>query len=332
MIHIIKIFNIFAPSFNNDYLMNRYKVHYLVKCKSTVFFILSVICIASTQNKTDHLFSFTSAEFVVDVLPGNDIFYRHPIRKGISIYNLAEVFQLKADKIYAINKLNPTQPINDGRIVKIPFQQNLITQDKGKLSGKKTFVPVFYTAKKGDTAFKVCHLYFDLELKDLLTINGKKESSINLGEKLLIGWYMLPEIKKPSDKTRIKDTQIKKTDPTSAVAEELKKQNIVTFIPDTLVYDKVNPTVKYYISDVIGWWDKSSQASDGYFALHNEAKPGTNIDIYNPMQKSHVRAKVIGKIPSDTHKEEVQIILSNNVVKDLGILDARYTVNIKFEK
>lgn len=312
--------------------MNRFKLHYLSKCKSTVFLILAVVSVVSSQKKTDNLISFSSAEFVVDVLPGNDIFYRHPFSKGISIYNLAEVFQLKADKIYAINKLNPTQPINDGRIVKIPFQQNLITQDKGKLSGKKTFVPVFYTAKKGDTAFKVCHQYFDLDLKVLLAINNKKESSIYSGEKLLIGWYMLPEIIKPSDKTKIKETRIKKTDPAPAVADELKKQNILIFKPDTLVSDKTNPAVKYYVSDVIGWWDKSSQAHDGYFALHNEAKSGSFIDIYNPMMKSHIKVKVIGKIPGDTYKDDVQIILSPAAVKDLRILDTRYMVNIKYEK
>ena len=56
------------------------------------------------------------------------------------------------------------------------------------------------------------------------------------------------------------------------------------------------------------------QAEDGIRDLVRSRGLG---DVY--------KRQVIGKIPSDTHKEEVQIILSNNVVKDLGILDARYT-------
>jgi hypothetical protein len=56
------------------------------------------------------------------------------------------------------------------------------------------------------------------------------------------------------------------------------------------------------------------------------------MDIYNPMLKSHVKAKVLGKIPSGTYSEEVQLIISTAIARDLGILDSRFKVNIKYEQ
>ncbi len=307
--------------------MNRFIIHYLAKCKSTVFLILSFVSVVSSQKKSDNLLSFASAEIVVDVLPGNDIFYMHPISKGISIYNLAEVFQVKVDKIYTVNKLNPTQPINDGRIVKIPFNNDWIVKDKTKLTKKKGFVPVLYTVKKGDTVFKVSKQYFDLDPNALLVMNNKKDDNVRLGEKLLIGWYLMPDKKSTIPTLQYKEPKIQKLN------TELKNNEVISIKKDTtLNIVKKLPVAKYYESEVIGWWDKSINVQNGYFALHNDARPGSTIDIYNPMMKSHVKAKVIGKIPSDTYYGDVQIILSPGAVMELGILDTRYMVNIKFEK
>ena len=55
------------------------------------------------------------------------------------------------------------------------------------------------------------------------------------------------------------------------------------------------------------------------------------MDVYNPMLKRHVRAKVLGKIPQSTYAEEVQIIINSSVARELGILDQRFKVNIKYE-
>lgn len=315
------------PSFINNDPMNRFSLHYYVKCKSTVFLILTILSVGSSQKKIDNHIFFTSAELVIDVLPGNDTYYSFPISKGISIYNLAEIFQLKADKIFAINHLNPSQPINDGRIVKIPCDHRHLVTDKTKLQKNKDYVPVFYKVKKGDTAYKICKQYFDLEPKEFLKLNDKNQTDIDIGEKILIGWQTLAKTKIAVEQPKLmKTTQpIKKDETTKTIVPVLPKDTSAQLT-------KKMPVTKYYESDVIGWWDKSSQNHSGSFALHNEAKPGSVIDIYNPMLKSHVKAKVLGKIPPDTYFEDVQIILSPEVIKELRILDTRYMVNIKFEK
>ena len=89
---------------------------------------------------------------------------------------------------------------------------------------------------------------------------------------------------------------------------------------------------KYYLSDVIGFYDKSAAESKNYYVLFNDAKVGSAIDIYNPMLRRHVKAKVIGKIPSNTYNEEVNIIISASIAKELGIFDTRFKVNVKYEK
>jgi len=76
-------------------------------------------------------------------------------------------------------------------------------------------------------------------------------------------------------------------------------------------------------------WNKESNAS-GIFALHNEARPGTTLEVINPLlnRKSHI--KVIGKIPGNTYADNVKVILSPEAARSLGALDSRFYVRMNY--
>ena len=78
-------------------------------------------------------------------------------------------------------------------------------------------------------------------------------------------------------------------------------------------------------------WNKSSRSS-GIFALHNEAKTGTLIEVYNPQLNRKEFIKVIGKIPSNSYPENVKVILSPGAAKKLGALDSRFYVKMNYIK
>lgn len=294
--------------------------------------ILSVCCLSSdiaSQNTSNRFFS-SGSEIVVDVLPGNDIFYSHPYDKGINIYSLAEIFQVNAEKLFAFNKLSPSQPIKDGKIVKIPFSSKILDINPTSKSNGQPYLSVWYIVKKGESLYRISKEYFDTDIIRIKILNNKKNESVQTGEKLLIGWLPLPVEK--SKKKNEKQGDVLKTPVKTPVIkmQDKNEKNTVTSAPEA--DDEHIPIVKYYLSDVIGIWDRSAASSKSYFVLHDEARPGSMMDVYYPMLKKHIKAKVLGKIPASTYNEEVSLIISPMAAKDLGILDFRFKVNIKYEK
>jgi len=281
------------------------------------------------QNLSNRFFS-SGYEIVVDVLPGNDIFYSHTYDKGISIYSLAEVFQVEPEKVLRINKFNPTQPNNDGKIVKIPVRKDLLITNPSDKRKEIQYLPVYYQVKKGESLYRISRQYFDTDVTSLLSINHKNSEDISTGEKLLVAWWPVRNNKK-TEPLKTKPSPVKTT------TKGQNKQEVLVPEPkketrENLSADDHVPIVKYYLSDVIGMWDRASGESKSYFVLHDEARPGTMMDIYNPMLKKHIKAKVLGKIPFGTYHEDIALIISSAIAKDLGILDVRFKVNIKFEK
>jgi LysM repeat protein len=310
-------------------------IQWLKRCKSTLFLLLIGSVVISGQNQSNRFFS-SGTEIVVDVLPGNDIYYSHPCDQGINIYNLAEVFQVNAEMLLKENKINPKNPKYDGKIVKIPIKRTTLVTNPNFKQTKHAHIKVRYKVKKGDNLFRISKDYFDTDLEAIKSLNNKKTNDVKIGEELLVGWLLLND--KPT-KTFISKEQgiVKEKMQPKKIEPKTQSEPKVVAEPSKVDKKEVENSddvkiIKYYLSDVIGFWDKSTVNTKSYFVLHNEAKPGTMMDVYNPMLKTHIKAKVLGKIPSGTYAEDIQIIISPSVAKDLRILDGRFKVNIKYEQ
>src|SRR5690606_35638823 len=81
---------------------------------------------------------------------------------------------------------------------------------------------------------------------------------------------------------------------------------------------------------VIGFWDKSKASTKGLFVLSNLARPGSKIEVYFPMKNTTITAIVLGKIPDETYADDIEIILSPETARRLGIIDARFSVETEF--
>ncbi len=275
------------------------------KCKSTFFLMIFSITWLMGQQESNQ-FSFSGSEIVIDFLPENDIFYSHTIDKDVTIHNLSETFQVPKDYLFKVNKLDPKKPVSFGKIVIVPLMKQKVFY---KTDYKQKYFTLKYKVKKGDTFFKIQKLC-EVNKETLLEINSKKTTALQLNEIITVGYY-------PKNHT-LKTRQPVNTQPTSADKNDNKKDDVLI--------------TKFYLSDVIGSFDKNNSCSDQYFVLHNVARQGSIMDIYNPMMKKHVKAKVIGKIPDGTYSEDIMIIINKSAAKELNILDTRFKVNIKYEQ
>lgn len=130
-------------------------------------------------------FSFSGSEIVVDFLPENDIFFSQAIDSDVTIYNLADYFQVSKDLLFKINNLDPKKPVKAGKVVKVTLEKQKINF---KASDPQKYHHLKYKVKKGDTFFKIQKL-LGIDQQALLKINSKKNPDIKLGEMLVVGYY-----------------------------------------------------------------------------------------------------------------------------------------------
>lgn len=262
----------------------------------TTIFFLSLYGKINYAQQSNRFFD-SGAEITVDYLPENDFFYIHIVDKGISLYSLAKVFKVSLEEVLAKNNLNPNMPINEGKIVKIPLKKNRVVLAPPHHKHYK----LLYQVKPKETLYSLARKC-NTDVNTILKLNNRTQKDIKSGEKLCVGYYLIDN----------------PTDTPSDKANE---------------YETINDSSKekYISTHLIGFCDKSSTSSL-LFVLYNEAKIGSIMDIYNPMMKRQIKAKVIGKIPTSTYPEDVEIIISPQCARDLGILDSRFKVNVKYEK
>lgn len=81
----------------------------------------------------------------------------------------------------------------------------------------------------------------------------------------------------------------------------------------------------------IAYWQPSHRRSSGKYVLHSTAPLNSIIKLYNPMMKRTVDAKVIGRIPKETYRKDVDVVISPAIAESLGALDSRFMVELTFK-
>lgn len=297
-----------------------------VKRKCTIFLFLTITSTTFAQN---NLFFSPENDVIVDILPGNELFYIHHMDKGTTLYSLADIFQIDIQTILQKNSLKAQQTIPEGKDIMVPINRENIILKADFNPKQEASLPLYYEVKKGESLYKISKTYFGTDVGVIQKLNKKSSESINVGEKLLVGYLSLSRYKKVSSDIRSTN---QKTMPKDIVLHEPK----VNVVPDLTHNESTDikaddtKVVKWFNSNVIALWDKNSE-STSLFVLHNDAKLGSTMDIYFPMLKRQVKAKVLGRIPEGTYRDDISLFVSPGVARELGIRDTRFMVNIKYE-
>jgi hypothetical protein len=145
----------------------------------------------------------------------------------------------------------------------------------------------------------------------ILSLNNLEHSDIKIGQRLLMGYYSI-EVQSTIENIEIPMDELL----THAGTKDITPVRVKNYISQ-------NGPVLWYDDDSFG---------DELFVMHVNAKPGSDIFIYNPMLKRRIKAKVIGNIPPNTYPKEILALLSPAAAKALGALDTRFYVRIKYEE
>ncbi len=189
--------------------------------------------------------SVQMSEIEVDISQGDKIMAIHTIRKGETLYSIARFYKVPLRDLMSTNNILPEQIISLNSEIKIPINNNLINKSGHKIDD--SWIPVVYTVKKKETLYTIGKKYFDQNIEDLNKRNNINSFIIHENEKLIIGWWSIPEQLTEAEDVVIKEIPQKekivnpKEDPITTVdsakiyavkqkaikiSESLKKQTI----------------------------------------------------------------------------------------------------------
>jgi len=315
-----------------------------------IIIVMNVFMYSQTISNT----IFTKGDKINIVLTNqSDYYYTHLLQKGQSLYALSKTFNISLGSIYQINKLKEGATLSIGQEIKVPItDENLY---KGtSLEGLKYghYIPVYYQTKPKDNLFRISRIYFSQPTEDLVSRNNLKNNNLSLGQDILIGWLPInnntPNISN--------DEFVEEFDPSTSSTSDLETTNIdenkdaINISTESeLVLDSSNlndqhpesfnlsllgsltysKTMKEIKKSEVAHWNKSMSDNGMVYVLHNKAIIDSYIEMYNPILKRSVRAKVIGRIPYGAYMKDVCLVLSPRAAIQLGALDNRFKVEVK---
>jgi len=195
----------------------------------------------------------------------------------------------------------------------VPIPNKAIIRYRKRGFKPQGYVPIIYTVKKGDTAYKIAKTIFKMPIDTLLNRNGMTNFTLELGQQLHVGWMSIKGIPQKHRSFKLS--------PAAKVNQHLKKK-----------YQQAKGIKKEYEQQGVAYWQKDGNKSNDFVALHRSAPLNSIIAISNPMTRRTLYARVVGKIPPTVYGKNVVVVISSKAATELGAKDPRFFVKVKYLK
>ncbi len=241
------------------------------------------------------------------------ILYSHTIKANQTLFSIAKFFDISIQELLMFNSMDKNDVASIGQEILIPIpHQFLIKQVE---ADSKLFAPVVYKVKAKETLFRISRIYFDQPIEDLVERNALGNLSLSIDDDLKIGYISLEGLN-------------------GQVSENLKKiraQKAISRIETPDIDESTGEPMNYIKKKKgIAIWDKNGSDQKNLFVLHKTARVNSLVEIYNPVVKRKVTARVIGKIPNNLYSEDISMVISPKVASTLGALDSRFMVEMNY--
>ena len=244
-------------------------------------------------------------------------YYTHQLSEGQNLFQISQWFGVPQDHILDYNPQLDSSLLKVGQSIKIPIQAENIQS-----YSSENALALYYTVKPKETMFRISRIYFKKTIEEIQRLNDMEDHNLSIGQKLLIGWLPI--------KTELISQQ-------SPVQASFAKIDLGAPVPaetktDVVPEEEVSKTVFIRNKNAIAYWHKSQNYGAHYFVLHRTAKINSTIEIINPMFNRSITARVLGRIPENVYPDDVDIIVSARIAKELGALDPRFYVQLSYQR
>ncbi|MCF8237094.1 MAG: LysM peptidoglycan-binding domain-containing protein [Saprospiraceae bacterium] len=273
-----------------------------------LLYLLPISLLAQTGDR-DHYLTFQDTIQIKE--EKSRIYIQHEMAAGQTLYGLARFYGLELDELLYYNpNFKAVGPqIGDTLYVPVPRKVILPYWYPGYKRWKGA--PLMYTVRKGETLFQISRRHFGIPLDSLLAYNRLKDTDIQPGTSLFVGWLSTKGIPdstrtffghplwEESYRMRTNYLRLRK------VAREHEQQGFGSRIP-------------------------AQVAGEELVVLHQSSEVNDVIALKNPLNNRIVFARVIGRIPPGTYPPGTILVASESVVRLLAVKDSRFFVRVKY--
>lgn len=305
------------------------------------FMTITLCAAVSAQYATSPIFT-TGDDISLHIDDGGGHYYTHEVKKGQTLYALSRAFGYRVEELKAYNGKS-SAIVSLGEKVNIPIDVDALFRGSS-VRGLKygTYIPAVYVAKPKDNLYRISKVLFAQSLAEVMERNQLATADISIGDRIIIGWYPLEQEldeyvnEEPTLEAIPTATEIlNDTVATALITNESVDSIVAMLIPEdfnvallgTAPYSEHMTLVD---TKEVAHWDKNVPDNGEIYVLHNTAVVDSYMELYNPLVKRSVRAKVIGKIPFGAYTPDVKLLISPKAAAALGALDARFRVEVKY--
>ena len=237
----------------------------------------------------------------------------HKIQPKQTLFSLAQFYGLNLDELFYYNPDLQGKLISVGTEVTIPIPNRAIKRYKTKNFNGFDHLPVFYKIRPGDNLYRISRIHFKMPVDSVMKRNNLKDHNIKPGQSLQLGWMHIDGI--PSSMRKFRGSPLHKKN-------QLNKRK----------FQQHGHVKKRYSEQGKAYFQKGIKQKTDLYVLHRTATQNSIISITNPLTKRTVYARVIGRIQDSVHGTDVMLVVSNEVAKQLGALNAFFFVKASYYK
>lgn len=298
-------------------------------------------------------------EIIIDHDPSGSLYALQTLGDESNVYQVCRRFGISINSLIEANPNLEFNSMKDSDTFFLPIDPSMIQVEQDNRTGS---VPVYYFVKRQETAYSIARTILQKNLESLLRLNDKADSSLNVGEKLLVGWITYRQRETINTALLQKKEMLPVTGKYEEDLSELDKQPLEVAVDDQptdepIIQDLNHPAeevasglevepewndeetdrdtvveepIKLVRRRGIAIWEEDDNQSGELLVIHPSARLYTEITLVNPMMGRTVNALVVGHIPEKTYPEEISVVISRDVADALGALDRRFIVDMTY--
>ncbi len=248
----------------------------------------------------------------VSILKKRDKVVMHKVEVFETLYSISRFYGVGLDQIKKRNpKIKSTVHLPEE--IEIPIDDDLVIYNLPSRENASKYVKLYYRVKEKDNLFQISRIKFDLPTELLMHRNRLESENLRAGQVLLVGWIEQDITPLLVMEGRPKDHGIS-SDPFGYYTQ----------------FEESISSAKVIEENQVALWNRAMQGSTGFLVMHRTIPEKTIIEIRNPMSGVTTYGRVIGQIPENLYPEEVDMIVSTDLAKQLRVLDPRFFVQVRY--
>lgn len=334
--------------------------------------LVSLTCLAGLQSslaqyQVTPVFNHED-KIIIQKDESGSFYHNHYVRKGQTVYGLSKAYGISSQELLNANGKSEST-LSVGEPIKIPVNKMSISSN---ITTGGHAVKVVYRTQPKDNLFRLSKVYFDQSIESIKSRNNIVGNGLAVNQEIIVGYLTPGKVSATpptSTYTHTVDKQKEEAIPTvqttttstvtnvspatgprvqtvstteiTTVPEVIDNKSIDELLKDTppqdfnvMLLGSATYDEKMTLVDKkeVAFWDKHIHDNGKIYALHNTAAIDSYIELYNPLVKRSVKAKVVGRIPFGAYTDDVQLIISPRAAQALGALDERLRVEVQYYK